>query len=228
MPVARPTVSFVADLVCPWCYIAFMRLQRAARHGRRNPGLAPVPAQPASAAGGVTRLAVSRAPVRQRRPGSGRASPRRPGRRRARASRSPSGHPRPAQHHRRRMPWCWRLPPSGRQIEAAAALFRAFFADRRRSRRAAVLGAIAAELGLGPPRRSPRRWTGGGAAWSPAHERAFALGHRRRAGVRSRRRPCDRRRAAGRGAGGAAGSGALSPGAAARPAITAATPRSRP
>ncbi len=27
-PSSRPTVTFVADLVCPWCYIAFVRLQR--------------------------------------------------------------------------------------------------------------------------------------------------------------------------------------------------------
>ena len=25
---AVPVVCFIADLVCPWCYIAFMRLQR--------------------------------------------------------------------------------------------------------------------------------------------------------------------------------------------------------
>ena len=25
---ARPVVRFIADLVCPWCYIAFTRLQR--------------------------------------------------------------------------------------------------------------------------------------------------------------------------------------------------------
>jgi predicted DsbA family dithiol-disulfide isomerase len=27
-PLRRPVITFVADLVCPWCYIAFVRLQR--------------------------------------------------------------------------------------------------------------------------------------------------------------------------------------------------------
>ena len=40
-PSASPAVTFVADLVCPWCYIAFARLQRVmagspARHRRHT------------------------------------------------------------------------------------------------------------------------------------------------------------------------------------------------
>ena len=81
VPRSGAVIRLVADLVCPWCYIAFIRLQRTLAG---SPALLiwhPFLLNPNLPAARRDADPVSGAQVRQRRPGAGRPSPGRAGRR---------------------------------------------------------------------------------------------------------------------------------------------------
>jgi predicted DsbA family dithiol-disulfide isomerase len=170
-----PVVRFIADLVCPWCYIAFTRLQRCVAGTRAALAWHPFLLNPHLPPRGVTRVQYL-----ERRFGS--------------VAQAHGVHRRVAQAGAREgIPFAFgaiRAQPNtvpahalvlaaaahGRELEAAAALFHAFFVAGTDIGEAAVLERIGAEVGL---EREEIAAAGGPAALdavAAAHERAFALG----------------------------------------------------
>ena len=170
-----PVVRFVADLVCPWCYIAFIRLQRAlAKSGAAlvwhpfllNPHLPP--------------RGVTRTEYLERRFGS--------------VAQAYGVHRRIVQAGAREgIPFAFgaicaqpntvlahslvlAAAGRGRQIEAAAALFQAFFVAGANIGQPAVLARIGAEVGLEPEDIAAATDEAAARLVATAHERAFALG----------------------------------------------------
>mgnify|MGYP000048778017 CR=1 FL=1 len=168
-------VRLVADLVCPWCYIAFVRLQRvlAGSSGRLvwhpfllNPNLPP--------------RGVTRAQYLERRFGS--------------VAQAQGVHRRIALVGAREgIPFAFgtiraqpnTVPAHGlvlaaaahdRQIEAAAALFHAYFAEGVDIGDPAVLAGLARRLGLSAEEHAATRGPATTHAVLQAHEQAFGLG----------------------------------------------------
>ena len=169
-------IRLVADLVCPWCYIAFVRLQRTLAG---SPALLiwhPFLLNPHLPAAGVTRTQYL-----ERQFGSV-AQAQGVHRRVARAG-AREGIPfafgadsHPAEHDRRRTPWSWRPPAQSRQIEAAAALYQAFFAEGADIGDPLVLASLAVQLGLSDEEVAAALGPAAAQLVVQDHERAFALG----------------------------------------------------
>jgi predicted DsbA family dithiol-disulfide isomerase len=170
-----PTVRFVADLVCPWCYIAFIRLQRALAASPAVLVWHPFLLNPHLPPRGVTRTqylerrfgSVAQAHGVQRRvaqAGAREGIPFAFGAIRAQPNTVPAH------------ALVLAAAAHGREVEAAAALFRAFFAAGANIGEPTVLARLGAELGLGAADVA--------AAFAPealhrvaaAHDQAFALG----------------------------------------------------
>ena len=170
-----PLVCLIADLVCPWCYISFMRLRRVlAEVGAAmtwhpfllNPHLPP--------------RGVSRAQYLERRFGS--------------VAQAYGVHRRVAQvGDREGIPFAFgaiRAQPNtlaahalvlaaaerGFEVEAAGVLFHAFFAEGANIGDGAVLARIGGELGLDEEEIATAAGPAAIDRVVAAHERAFALG----------------------------------------------------
>ncbi|MGD9507937.1 MAG: DsbA family protein [Geminicoccaceae bacterium] len=170
-----PRVRLVADLVCPWCYIAFVRLRRAVAGSAAqltwnpfllNPNLPP--------------RGVSRTQYLERRFGG--------------LTQAHSVHRRVALVGAREgIPFAFgaiRAQPNtvsahglvlaaaahGRQIEAAAALFHAFFADGVDIGSPAALMVLGRQLGLSDEEIARAQEPATARTVLEAHERAFGLG----------------------------------------------------
>ena len=171
----RPVVRFIADLVCPWCYIAFIRLQRVLERKGAAMVWHPFLLNPAFAAARGHAPAISRAPLRQ-------------------VAQAQGVHRRVVQAGAREgIPFAFgaiRAQPNtvpahalllaaagrGLQMEAAAALFRAFFVTGDNIGELPVLIRIAAELGLTAEEAAYAGEASAAAQVIAAHERAFSLG----------------------------------------------------
>jgi len=170
-----PVVRFIADLVCPWCYIAFIRLRRMLADSAAALVWHPFLLNPHLPPRGVTR-----AQYLERRFGS--------------VAQAQGVHRRVAQAGAREgIPFAFgaiRAQPNtipahalvmaaaahGRELEAAAALFHAFFADGGDIGATAVLARIGARLGLTAAEIAATSGVAAADAVVSAHERAFALG----------------------------------------------------
>ena len=172
---ARPVVRLIADLVCPWCYIAFTRLQRLLERTDAHLVWHPFLLNPHLPPRGVTRLHYL-----ERRFGS--------------IAQAQTVHRRVVQAGAREgIAFAFsaiRAQPNavaahalvlaaaahGRQLEAAAALYRAFFVTGDNIGEPGVLTRIASELGLSMPEAGAAGEERMAAQVIAAHERAFALG----------------------------------------------------
>lgn len=170
-----PVVWFIADLVCPWCFIAFTRLQRCVAGTRAALAWHPFLLNPHLPPRGVTRVQYL-----ERRFGS--------------VAQAHGVHRRVAQAGAKEgIPFAFgaiRAQPNtvpahalvlaagahGRELEAAAALFHAFFVGGANIGEAAVLEQIGAEIGLDRDEIAAAAGPAAVDAVVSAHERAFALG----------------------------------------------------
>jgi predicted DsbA family dithiol-disulfide isomerase len=170
-----PVVCFVADLVCPWCYIAFIRLQRVLAGSAAILAWHPFLLNPHLPPRGVTRVQYL-----ERRFGS--------------VAQAHGVHRRVAQAGAKEgIPFAFgaiRAQPNtipahalllaaaahGRELEAAGKLFHAFFAAGADIGDAAVLARIGAELGLYSGEIAAAAGPAATDVVVAAHERAFALG----------------------------------------------------
>jgi predicted DsbA family dithiol-disulfide isomerase len=171
----RPRVGFVADLVCPWCYIAFARLRRALasapvelvwRPFLLNPHLPPE--------------GVARARYLERKFGS--LPQAKSVQRRAAAAGAEEGisfsfasirtQPNTAKAHVLLLA----AAAEGKLVEAAESLFRGFFAEGMDIGDRETLLAIAAGLGLGEQGRQRLADPAALGEVAGAQERAYALG----------------------------------------------------
>ena len=170
-----PVVCFIADLVCPWCYIAFMRLQRVLAAPAAALVWHPFLLNPHLPPRGVTRVQYL-----ERRFGS--------------VAQAHGVHRRVVQAGAKEgIPFAFgaiRAQPNtipahalvlaaaahGRELEAAGALFHAFFATGANIGDAAVLARIGGEVGLDPDEIATAAGAAAADAVVAAHERAFALG----------------------------------------------------
>ena len=142
-----PVVYLIADLVCPWCYIAFMRLQRALAGSAAVLVWHPFLLNPHLPPRGVTRVqylerrfgSVAQAHGVHRRvvkAGAKEGIPFAFGAIRAQPNTIPAH------------ALVLAAAAHGRELEAAAALFHAFFVGGANIGEAAVLARIGAEIGL--------------------------------------------------------------------------------
>lgn len=174
-PSARPTVTFVADLVCPWCYIAFVRLQRAMAGSGASLIWHPFLLNPYLPLEGVTRRHYL-----ERKFGS--LAQALAVHRRAAEVGAPEGiafafgaidaQPNTLAAHALVLAAA-RL---GRGGAAAAALFRAYFVDGADIGRLEVLAGVAAEVGLDPRQVAALTTEAALGCVASAHEQAYALG----------------------------------------------------
>jgi predicted DsbA family dithiol-disulfide isomerase len=171
----RPVIRFIADLVCPWCYIAFIRLQRVLERKGAAMVWHPFLLNPHLPSRGVTRLqylerrfgTVAQAQGVHRRvvqAGAREGIPFAFGAIRAQPNTVPAH--------------ALLLAAAGRglQMETAAALFRAFFVTGDNIGELPVLIRIAAELGLTAEEAARAGESSAAAQVITAHERAFSLG----------------------------------------------------
>ena len=170
-----PVVCFVADLVCPWCYIAFTRLQRVVAAAGAALSWHPFLLNPHLPPRGVARIHYL-----ERRFGS--------------VAQAHGVHRRVVQiGDREGIPFAFgaiRAQPNtiaahalvlaaaghGRELEAAATLFRAFFANGADIGNAEVLARIGAELGLAVEEIANAAGATAADSVAAAHQRAFAWG----------------------------------------------------
>lgn len=175
--VAEPAalVCLVADLVCPWCYIAFVRLQRMLAAGAGELTWHPFLLNPNLPARGVTRIHYL-----ERRFGS--------------TAQAQGVHRRVTLAGAREgIPFAFgaiRVQPStvaahavvlaaaahGRQVEAAAALFQAFFAEGADIGDPALLANLARPLGLSEAEIAHAVSPAAAQRILRAHEQAYGLG----------------------------------------------------
>lgn len=170
-----PLVRFVADLVCPWCYIAFIRLRRVLAGSGAVLVWHPFLLNPHLPPRGVTRTQYL-----ERRFGS--------------VAQAQGVHRRVVQAGVREgiqfALGAIRAQPNtvpahalvlaataqGRDLDTAAAIFHAFFAAGTNIGEAAVLAQIAAEIGLDPPSVAFAASAAAADEVVAAHQRAFAHG----------------------------------------------------
>jgi predicted DsbA family dithiol-disulfide isomerase len=170
-----PLVCLIADLVCPWCYIAFMRLQRVLAGGAATMTWHPFLLNPHLPPRGVTRTQYL-----ERRFGS--------------VAQAYGVHRRVVQvGDREGIPFAFgaiRAQPNtlaahalvqaaaehGREIEAVEALFHAFFAEWANIGDPDVLARIGGELGFTAKEVMAATSPAAADRVVAAHERAFALG----------------------------------------------------
>ena len=195
-PAPRPgaQVRFVADLVCPWCYIAFLRLQALAAAAR------PAWSGTRSCSTRTCRPTACRAPSISS--ASSDSVAQAPGRAIAaapagglEACRSPSGDQAPAEHGGGARPGAG-APASARSSCARRPVPGVLPATAATSATPRCWPGLRAGLGIDLDERPAARSAGARCCGARAR---LPLGHRRRAGLRLRRRPRHRRRPAGRG-----------------------------
>lgn len=174
-PSSRPTVTLVADLVCPWCYIAFVRLQRVLAGSGASLIWHPFLLNPYLPLEGVSRRrylerkfgSVAQALAVHRRAAEVGAQEGI-----AFAFGAIDAQPNTLAAHALVMA-ATRL---GRGSVAAAALFRAFFVDGADLGRLDVLAEVASEVGLDPHDVAELTAEASLERIALAHEQAYAIG----------------------------------------------------